>query len=68
MKHYEPNSTDPYLTDYNESTARSISRKRDSNSGPGANLVVNRKSLNVEAAKRKDDKIRADNDRLLQKL
>ena len=56
------------MTDYNESTARSISRKRDSNSGPGANLVVNRKSLNVEAAKRKDDKIRADNEKLLQKL
>ena len=39
-----------------------------SSANPGANLVVNRKSLNVESTKRHDDKIRTENLKFLSKL
>ena len=47
----------------NQSKRRWDSVKRD-----GANLVINRKSLNVESNKMKHDKIRVENERFLGKL
>ena len=44
-------------------------RKRwDSVQRDGANLVINRKSLNVESKRKQDGKIRYENERFLEKL
>lgn len=45
-----------------------FTKRFDSVSSRGANLVVNRKSLNVELTKKRDVKIRDENLRFLQKL
>ena len=53
---------------YGAKNASTFKKRWDSVSSAGANLVVNRKSLNVEINKKREDKIRAENLRFLEKL
>ena len=55
--------------DFKLARKNTFKKRLDSVTGPiGANLVVNRKSLNIEAAKRHDNKIREENVKFLERL
>ena len=55
--------------DFKLARKNTFKKRWDSVNGrPGANLVVNRKSLNIEATKRQDNKIRVENLKFLEKL
>ena len=63
-------SLPPDLKKYSiANNANNVAKRNDSITAmPGANLVVNRKSLNVESTKNRHDRIRADNQKMLEKL